>query len=142
MYPVGPEGDIDQLADEKGWVMDGIYSSASEFVADMCESLPVSAVKEAVSGDYDRWFGGGTYLVSSKPPSAEQLQDDEDARTIPPGTYRAKGRMENCYWERTSEGGDIIDNNFATSAQAITVTIHPSDGQFTSEGCEMWKPVK
>ncbi|MEU5660089.1 hypothetical protein ABZ802_31400 [Streptomyces sp. NPDC047737] len=178
VYAAGPEGDIDRLADEKGWVVDDLYGSASAFVTDICDSLPVSAVdgmsrpewlaehlegsgedvlkvgipklcpkwtktlNQAVSGDYDRWFGGGTYIVSSKPPTEEQLAEDEDAQTIPPGTYRSKGAMEDCYWERTSESGEIIANNFATSARSITVTIAASDGQFTSEGCEMWKPVR
>ncbi|ACX71146.1 hypothetical protein pZL12.69 [Streptomyces phage ZL12] len=179
VYAAGPEGDIDRMADEKGWIVDDLYGSASEFVRDICDSLPVSAVdgasrpqwlaesgmlegsgeamllagvpklcpkwtkavKEAVSGDYERWFGNGTYVVSSKQPTAEQLEEDEDLVTIPPGTYRASGRVEDCYWERTSEGGDIIDNNFATSARSITVTIASSDGQFTSERCAVWKPV-
>lgn len=178
-YPDTAEGDLDRLADEKGWVVDDLYASASEFVTDICESLPVSAadsssrpqwlaesgnmdgdgkamlqagvpklcanwvpvLKQAVSGKYDRWFGNGTYVVSSKPPSAEQLAEDEEVVTIPPGTYRAKGRMEDCYWERTSESGEIIANNMATSAQSITVTIAASDGQFTSERCAVWKPV-
>ncbi|MFD5327579.1 hypothetical protein [Streptomyces sp. NPDC127092] len=95
-----------------------------------------TVLKQAVSGKYDRWFGNGTYVVSSKPAA------DGDGDTIPPGTYRAEGKMENCYWERTSESGEIIDNNFATSARKITITIRSSDGQFTSEGCEVWKPVK
>lgn len=102
-YPATPEGDIDRLADEKGWVVDDLYPAASDFVADTCESMPVSAVdgasrpqwlaesgnmdgdgkavlqaripklcpkwtpvmKQAVSGRYDRWFGDGTYVVSS-----------------------------------------------------------------------------
>lgn len=179
-FPATPEGDIDKLAAEKGWVVDDLYPAASDFVTDICESLPMSAaggasrpqwlaesgnmdgdgeavlqagipklcpkwtpvLKAAASGRYDRWFGNGTYVVSSKPPTAEQLEEDEDLQTIPPGTYRSSGRMEDCYWERTSEAGDIIDNNFASSAQSITVTIRSSDGQFTSEGCNVWKPVK
>lgn len=178
VYPVGPEGEIDELADEKGWVVDDLYESASGFVQDICDSLPTSgaggasrpqwlaesgqlegdgaamlsvgvpklcpewskAVKQAVAGKYERWFGNGTYVVSSKPPTAEEAE--EDVVTIPPGTYRAKGRMEDCYWERTSKGGEIIDNQFATSAQSITVTIAPSDGQFTAERCGVWKSVK
>lgn len=174
VYPVGPEGEVDKLADEKGWTYDDIYSSASAFVSDICESLPVSAIdgasrpqwlaesgnmdgdgkailevgipkmcpkwtatlKQAVSGKYDRWYTGGTYVVSSQPATGE------DEENIPPGTYRATGKMENCYWERTTESGEIIDNNFATSARSITVTIRSSDGQFTSNGCEVWKPVK
>ncbi|MEV3996734.1 hypothetical protein AB0K62_13790 [Streptomyces halstedii] len=179
VYAAGPEGDIDRLADEEGWVVDDLYESASEFVADICDSLPDSgaggvsrpqwlaesgnfdgdgedvlragipklcpkwskALTEAVSGDYERWFGSGTFLVSSKSPTAAQLEGDEDVQTIPPGTYRAAGSMKDCYWERTSESGEIVDNNFATSARAITVTIASSDGQFTSRGCAVWKPV-
>ncbi|MFF7631458.1 hypothetical protein [Streptomyces cyaneofuscatus] len=178
MYPVGPEGEIDELADQKGWLVGS--GSASGFVQDICDSLPVSgvggssrpqwlaesgqmdgdngkallvgvpklcpkwtkAVKAAASGDYERWFGNGTYVVSSKPPTAEELEEDEDLLPIPPGTYRASGRMEDCYWERTSKGGEILDNQLATSAQSITVTIAASDGQFTSERCAVWKPVK
>lgn len=99
------------------------------------------AVKQAASGDYERWFGDGTYAVSSRMPSAEELSEGEGL-PIPPGTYRASGRMEYCCWERTSKGGDIIDNQLATSAQSITVRIASSDGQFTSERCGVWKPVK
>ncbi|MFJ7990258.1 hypothetical protein [Streptomyces sp. NPDC096351] len=173
-YLPGPEGDIDRLADEKGWSTDGTYASASAFVQDMCDSLPVSGLelssrpqwlaeghyldddgkailqagipklcpkwtatlKQAVSGKYDRWFGDGTYVVSSKPAA-----EGEDP-TIPPGTYQAVGMMNDCYWERTSESGEIIANNFANSARKITVTIGSSDGQFTAERCEVWKPVK
>ncbi|WP_162602955.1 hypothetical protein [Streptomyces sp. CS090A] len=179
VYPVGPEGEIDELADEKGWIVDELYGSASGFVQDICDSLPVSAVdgasrpqwlaesgqmdgdhgevllvgvpklcpkwskavKQAASGRYERWFGDGTYVVSAKTPTAEELSEGEGL-PIPPGTYRAQGQMEDCYWERTSKGGDIIDNQLATSAQSITVTIAASDGQFTSERCAVWKPVK
>lgn len=175
-FPDTPEGGIDKMAAEKGWVVDGLYPAASDFVRDICDSLPVSAVdgasrpqwlaesgnmdddgkavlqagipklcpkwtpvlKQAVSGTYDRWFGNGTYVVSNNPADAE----GEDEETMPPGTYRAKGRMEDCYWERTSKSGEPLDNNFATSAREITVTIRASDGQFTSEQCAVWKPVK
>ncbi|MFF8840513.1 hypothetical protein [Streptomyces sp. NPDC015130] len=167
----GPASEIDAMAATKGWTPVG-YATASEFVQDMCDSLPVSAidgasrpqwlaeggymegdgaailqygvpkmcpkwtsaVKQAVSGKFDRWYGNGTYVVSSEPVEGEE--------TIPPGTYQATGKMDDCYWERTSESGEIIDNTFATSARKITVTIRSSDGQFTSEGCEVWKPVK
>ncbi|MFB8038197.1 hypothetical protein ACFC5Z_35820 [Streptomyces sp. NPDC056004] len=174
-FPATPEGDIDKLAAEKGWEVDSLYASASEFVTDICESLPDSAadsssrpqwlaesgnmdgdgkavlqagvpklcpkwtsvLKQAVSGKYDRWFGAGTYVVSSNPADA-----GEDEETIPPGMYRARGSMKDCYWERTTKSGEIIDNRLTTSAQEITVTILASDGQFTSERCAVWKPVK
>ncbi|MFC9486576.1 hypothetical protein ACFTZM_10915 [Streptomyces hydrogenans] len=168
----GPEAEIDQMATEKNWetfsgssagswvtqVCSDLESSPEEHGQSPAQWLDdgirmeedgkdillfgipkacpkwTSAVKAAASGKYERWFGDGTFVVTSKKLDGEQ--------TIPPGTYRAEGRMENCYWERTSESGDIIDNNFATSARKITVTISSSDGQFTSEGCATWKPVK
>lgn len=110
-----------------------------------------SVVKQAAAGDYERWYGNGTYVVAEDPPAkpdpAPVVEDEydiggeEEELKIPPGTYRAKGRMDDCYWERTSRSGEILDNNFATSAREITVTIRKSDGQFTSERCAVWKPV-
>ncbi|MEU0275363.1 hypothetical protein [Streptomyces sp. NPDC006307] len=110
-------------------------------------------MKQAAAGDYDRWYGNGTYAVGKDAlakPNPEPAEEDEydaggneeEMPKIPPGTYRAKGQMEDCYWERTSKSGEILDNNFATSAREITVTIRSSDGQFTSERCAVWKPVK
>ncbi|MER5618884.1 hypothetical protein [Streptomyces sp. NPDC002215] len=52
-YPAAPEGDIDRLTDEKGWVVDDLYPAASDFVADICESLPVSA---ADSSSRPQWL--------------------------------------------------------------------------------------
>ncbi|MFC9700039.1 hypothetical protein ACFTWD_04990 [Streptomyces sp. NPDC056943] len=171
VYAAGPEGEIDQTAAEKGWETD-VYEPSALVTAVgkdlvhgpeelgqspaqwLVEGMKMegdekhilllgipklcpkwsSAVKAAAAAKYERWFGDGTYLVSSKKADGEQ--------TIPPGTYRAEGAMENCYWERTSEAGEIIANNFATSARKITVTIRSSDGQFTSQECATWKPVK
>ena len=94
---------------------------------------------DALAGKYVRTYTEGTYVVKAKPkdpdPSSEEQQE------IGPGTYRTSGDLEGCYWERTTRGGEIIDNNFATSAQEITVTIRSSDGQFTSENCGTWKKV-
>ncbi|NUK23683.1 hypothetical protein [Streptomyces lunaelactis] len=93
----------------------------------------------ALDGDYVRTYPGGTYLVKAKPKDLD-LGSDEP-QEIGPGTYRTDEPVEDCYWERTTKGGDIIDNRFATSAQEITVTILLSDGQFTTEGCGTWKKV-
>ena len=177
-YPPGPEGDLDRLAAEKGWVVDPLYEgSASRFVTDICESLPVSAVqgasrpqwlaeggqlagdgkailqagipklcpkwqgvlKQAVSGDYDRWFSAGTYEVEAEPGPPDP---ETGEGSIAPGTYRTTDKVEDCYWERTSKSGDIIDNQFATAAQSITVTVRSGDGSFTTRGCGTWKPVR
>ncbi|WP_169846683.1 hypothetical protein [Rhodococcus marinonascens] len=43
--------------------------------------------------------------------------------------------------ECTSKSGGIIDNNFMSSAQQVTVTIAVSDAQFTSKRMGTWKPV-
>ncbi|MGS2592138.1 hypothetical protein [Streptomyces hebeiensis] len=175
-FPATPEGDVDRLAAEKGWVVDDLYPAASDFVADICESLPESAadsssrpqwlaesgvldgdgeavllagvpklcpeweavVKEAVSGDYERWVGSGEYEVKGKPGPADA---ESDVLVMPAGTYRTVGALADCYWERTSEDGQIIDNQFATQARRITVTVRAGE-LFKSEQCGTWKPVK
>lgn len=90
--------------------------------------------RRAQAGDIERWIRDGTWIVGT-----EEGQ-------IPPGTYCATadpGRViTDAYWERTSSSGDIIDNAFVTSAQEITVTIAPTDGQFQSSGVGVpWKSV-
>lgn len=61
-----------------------------------------------------------------------------------PGQWRITTAVSNCYWERTSPGGTILDNQFATHAVAggITVTIRPGDGSFTTRGCGTWELVR
>ncbi|MBM4574984.1 hypothetical protein GS896_25800 [Rhodococcus hoagii] len=85
------------------------------------------------NGDIDRWFSNGTWVIGDGP------------KQIPPGTYRvtaAPGKLiTDGYWERTSKSGDIIANNFVSSAQEVTVTISPTDGQFTSKRMGTWKPA-
>lgn len=175
--PSTPEGKLDQLAEEKGWVVDGLYEgSAAAFVDDMCEtatSLDESGIDPgerfadhgrdgdnaeimragmpklcpkwskvalaALKGDYVRTYGAGTYVVKANPKDREPGSDEPEE--IGPGTYRTEGDLEDCYWERTSRSGEILDNNFATSAQEITVTIRSTDGQFTTRGCGTWKKV-
>ncbi|MFJ6238875.1 hypothetical protein ACIQH0_32890 [Streptomyces griseus] len=161
------EEKVDALAESEGWLPDEV---ASAYVADICGTLtsreesgadPVewltldktdgehAAVLKAgvpllcpewsktvteVLGSGVRFYSDGTYQVTAKPGSA--------AEAIAPGAYRVVGALEDCYWERTSKGGEILDNGFATSARDITVTIAVSDGQFTARGCGVWKPVE
>ncbi|WP_333745592.1 hypothetical protein [Streptomyces sp. IBSBF 2950] len=93
---------------------------------------PASAktLKAAVEGTYERWFADGTYEVGS------------GAGQLPAGTYRTTGALRECYWERTSRSGKVLDNAFATSAQDVRVTVKAGDGQFTTRSCGSWKPVK
>lgn len=58
-YPSTAEGEIDKLADERGWVVDDLYSGAAVFVQDMCDSLPVSAVEGMPR---PQWLAEGGYL--------------------------------------------------------------------------------
>ncbi|MGV9336952.1 hypothetical protein [Nocardia sp. NPDC003726] len=101
------------------------------------EMLGDDTVKETArrvaAGDIEYWYGSGTMIVGTGP------------NNIRPGTYRVSapvGKLiENGYWERAAHDGTIIDNNFVTSAQQVTVNIAASDGQFTSRGIGVWKPV-
>lgn len=87
-------------------------------------------LKAAVDGTYERWFPDGTYEVGA------------GAEKIPPGTYQTTGALRECYWERTSKTGEILDNQFAASAQTVRVTVRVRDGQFTTRSCGSWRPVK
>ncbi|MBE4761731.1 hypothetical protein [Streptomyces caniscabiei] len=174
-YPPGPEGDIDRKADAEGWTYDSIYGSASEFVDDICVSLPdegeggvpraqwldeggyllgdgaavltfgvprlcpkwTKTVKAAVSGDYERAVKAGDWEVVADPAPYDPEEDVQQIRT---GTYRAVGRFEDCYWERTSQDGEIVANQFVTQARELTVTLQAGDlfsndcGVFTRVG--------
>ncbi|MCP2168121.1 hypothetical protein [Goodfellowiella coeruleoviolacea] len=88
------------------------------------EHVPV--LEQAKSGNYERWYQDGKYVVGEE---------------IPPGTYQVTGKVTDCYWERSTKSGEIIDNNFASVASDIKVTIKASDGGFTSQGCGTWKKV-
>ncbi len=71
-------------------------------------------------------FKDGEYLVNEQ---------------IPPGTYRSDPNFKSryCYWERSAEGDDIL-NNDGTLPGAL-VTIQPSDYKFESSGCGTWTAV-
>jgi hypothetical protein len=61
---------------------------------------------------------------------------------ITPGTFVTESKndkpFQKCYWERLDSAGNIIDNNFITSAFRAEVTIDPSDYSFNSTGCGQW----
>jgi hypothetical protein len=58
---------------------------------------------------------------------------------IPPGTYRSNGRGTRCYWKRSAESGDILNNHFGLAGGAVT--IQPADYRFESRGCGGWTAV-
>ncbi|WP_143234995.1 hypothetical protein [Paractinoplanes atraurantiacus] len=68
-------------------------------------------------------FPDGRYTVGTK------------AGMVLPGTYRLKGPLADCYWERSTPSGESIEKNFVTNAPSgVTVTIRAGEG-FTSRGC-------
>ncbi|MFE7236388.1 hypothetical protein ACFVAF_38480 [Streptomyces sp. NPDC057596] len=173
-YPPGPEGEIDEKADTEGWEYDSLYDSASDYVQDICDSLPdqtetaspaqwlaeagfmeddgakiltfgvpklcpkwTKTVKAAVSGTYERWISRGEFDVKAKP---KPFRSGDDVQEIGPGTYQAKGKFSNCYWERTTQSGNIIANQFVTQARVLTVTLRVGD-LFKNDGCGTFKPV-
>ncbi|WP_157407750.1 hypothetical protein [Arthrobacter sp. ZBG10] len=61
--------------------------------------------------------------------------------TMEAGTYRTKPGAKDCYWSRTTGGGDIIANDFVGFApDGVAVTVYAGEG-FQSERCGVWTKV-
>ncbi|MEU9780360.1 hypothetical protein AB0H92_05140 [Streptomyces phaeochromogenes] len=82
-------------------------------------------------GNYARTYSNGTCRVVAHP---EKEDLSEGVGEIAPRTCRTSGDLSDGYWEPTMNDGGIIDNQFATSAQTVTVTVAPTDGQSPREG--------
>lgn len=161
---------FDEKAAGEGWEVDG-YVQPSEYVLMMCESMDAwepgaaqtlaqnhvpdmtdveksvlkagakplcpkhaSEVAEALGGDVSvRTMSSGTYEIVKGAGLGEGV--------APPGTYRTSGDLEGCYWERTTKAGGIVDNQFATAAREIKVTVRAGE-LFTSRKCGTWTLVK
>lgn len=69
-------------------------------------------------------FDDGTYAVGTD---------------VPAGTYVTAGTgITDCYWARTTSGGDIIDNNFIGFAPGgVTISIRAGEGLEVSN-CGLW----
>ncbi|MFF1595462.1 hypothetical protein ACFVY0_46705 [Streptomyces sp. NPDC058286] len=88
-------------------------------------------IKDALGGkSATRTMSEGTYKIVA----GAGLSKEEVA---PPGTYTVSGDLADCYWERTRKDGTIIDNQFATAARSITVTVRAGE-LFTSRDCGTW----
>ncbi|WP_369744482.1 PASTA domain-containing protein [Paenarthrobacter sp. AMU7] len=62
-------------------------------------------------------------------------------QTMEPGTWKTKPGAKDCYWSRTTGGGDIIDNNFVGFApDGVTVTVYAGEG-FESSRCGTWTKI-
>jgi hypothetical protein len=56
---------------------------------------------------------------------------------IAPGLWRSNGTGNDCYWERLTRTGDIIDNHFGLAGG--TVNISTTDFQFHAQDCGQWE---
>lgn len=86
--------------------------------------LAVSPIPAPASAQSPTSFRDGAYLVNQQ---------------VAPGTYRSKGRGAWCYWARTAENGDILDNHLGLAGGAVT--IQSTDYRFESRGCGGWTAV-
>lgn len=99
-----------------------------------------SVTLPALEGTYAYSYPDGTYVVVKTKPKPPNWNSDEQQQ-IRPGTYRVKGEVSNCYWERATKEGEVIDKRFLTHSEDLTVTIRDTDGKFRAEGCGVWKPI-
>ncbi|GAB2441962.1 hypothetical protein [Micromonospora schwarzwaldensis] len=94
-----------------------------EAAAHEAEEDAESALAEYNRAHPAKQFTDGRYTVGKK------------AGMILPGTYRVKGPVFDCYWERSGKNGSTIANDFITNApNGVKVTVRAGEG-FTSQGC-------
>jgi len=87
----------------------------------LCPDAPHTAMLQNVLATVK--IADGTYTVG---------------KDLGPGTYRTAPRSKDCYWSRTTGGGDIIANDFVGFApDGVTVTINAGEG-FESNNCGVW----
>lgn len=74
-------------------------------------------------------------MVSAQAP---QLKDGVYLvnQQVAPGTYRSTGKGTSCYWQRSGESGNILDNHYGFTGGVVT--IQPTDYQFESKRCGPW----
>lgn len=166
-YPDTPKSEaFDAKAETEGLEVEG-YAQPSEYVLMMCESMDAwepgagetlaknhvpdmtdeekqalregagslcpkraAEIRAALGGKAAvRTMSSGTYRIVK----GAGLKED----VAPPGTYRTSGDLEDCYWERARKDGTILDNQFATAAKEIRVTVRAGE-LFTSRDCGTW----
>ncbi|SDD43796.1 hypothetical protein [Auraticoccus monumenti] len=80
----------------------------------------------------DRSFGQGSYKVRT-----QGSRDEDDV--IQPGTYRTRDGVEDCYWERVEDNGEIRSNELVGYApEGVEITLLDTGGGFSSERCGVW----
>jgi hypothetical protein len=68
-------------------------------------------------------FGDGTYKVKLH---------------IRPGTYKADGTEDVCYWARLKDFSQELDGIITNGTSPTVIEIAPSDAGFTTFGCGTW----
>lgn len=62
-------------------------------------------------------------------------------QTMEPGTWKTKPGVKDCYWSRSTGGGDIITNDIVDFApDGVTVTVFAGEG-FKSSRCGTWTKI-
>lgn len=91
----------------------------------LCPTAPhIALMTQRANGDI---LTSGNYVVGT---------------TIKPGVWMTQPGVRDCYWERLTGGGGILDNDFVTFAtDGVTVTIRSSDGGFSAQNCGFWTRV-
>ena len=109
----------DQIIARMDWRKADVQGALS-----ICPDAPHAAVLHEVLTSVK--VGGGTKVVGE---------------SMEPGTYRTKPGIQDCYWSRTTGGGDIIANDFVGFApDGVTVTVFQREG-FQSERCGIWTKI-
>jgi hypothetical protein len=158
--PLTPTQEFDLRASREGWTIPSSTSAAS-YVNAICAEF--DAPEELLISHGERmqveWTSFPALFEACVPLLCPQhqllLNAAKNGTVVPsvrdgvyfvpdeikPGKYATVDRVTDCYWERTSSNGTILDNNFASAAKQISVTIKPSDGSFKSQNCGPWKKV-
>ncbi|QDG89080.1 hypothetical protein NIBR502770_11755 [Pseudarthrobacter sp. NIBRBAC000502770] len=90
----------------------------------LCPEAPHAAMLQEVVNTVK--LGDGTHVVGKE---------------MEPGTYRTNPSTKDCYWSRTTGGGNIIANDFVGFApDGVTVTVYPGEG-FESQRCGAWTKI-
>lgn len=122
---------------EGGYLDDDSASILDVGVPKLCPKWK-KTLKAAEDGTYVRYISSGDFEVKAHPKPYDQ-DSDSDVEEIAPGTYEARGEFKDCYWERTSKSGDILENRFVTQARVLTVTLRV--GELFKNDCGTFKPV-
>lgn len=123
------------------------YGADSDFedLLDLCTKPELSP-----SDIGDRYLFGAAAKICPNSPLADTLAgwgngsifDDgsyEVGSDVVPGTYVSSSPAKNCYWERSTAHGSVIDNDFIVFARKGAKAILNSGESFHSENCGTWK---